>query len=557
MNENRPRAVRELTLNTKLPSWLALKTHSNELSGLHLRTLFEQDHQRHQQHSINTENLFVDYSKHRITQQTISLLLRLVEETGVCDKRDALFQGKEINYTEKRAVLHSALRDPSNEPLIVDGENIRTAIANEIDKMTHLCERLHNKEWLGYSRQPIQDIAVIGIGGSYLGPKLACEALHHLSKKTLNIHFVSNVDGHAIDETLSSVNPETTLVVVISKTFTTQETLLNANTAADWLRKHSGTDEAIQQQFIAISSNTERVKAFGIADAHTLTMWDWVGGRYSLWSAVGFPIMLSAGPEQFKQLLAGAHTMDAHFQQTPADQNIPIILACLGIWNINFLNLANHAVLPYDERLRSLPMFLQQLDMESNGKSTTHAGLSVDYATGPVLFGESGTNGQHAFYQLLHQGTTEVPCDFIASIQPNHPHTDLHQALLANMVAQAQAMMMGRPVEETQQRLLDKGHSQQESNELAQSMSFSGNRPSTTILLDELNANTLGQLLALYEHKVFVQGVIWDINSFDQMGVELGKTLTNKLLPTFTNKQIPAGLDSSTAQLLQHIIKNT
>ena len=534
----------------QLPHWNRLADHAKQLRDVHLRDLFENDPHRFNKFSITAGPLLVDYSKNRITEQTRALLVELAREAELETWREKMFAGEIINNTEQRAVLHTALRNPANS-------QVSTEVERELTRMEAMCEKLQQGQWLGYGNSPITDIVVFGIGGSYLGPKLVCEALKSYAVSNTSIHFVANVDAHVIDDVLSQVEAETTLFVIISKSFSTQETHANALTAANWLRKHSNDERSIEKHFIAITSNPPAAEAFGIAEENILSMWDWVGGRYSLWSTVGFPIALLTGMNHFRELLAGAHWMDEHFQNASLENNMPVILGLVGIWYINFLKFPHHAVLPYDHRLRSLPGYLQQLDMESNGKSVTRDGNEVSYDTGPILFGEAGTNGQHAFHQLLHQGELIVPCDFIAFANAAHPYDHHHQILLANMLAQSRAMMMGRTQQETHDLLVSQGESAQRAAELAPHMAFSGNRPSNTLLAESLNPTTLGALLAMYEHKIFVQGIIWNINSFDQMGVELGKTLTGKILPELNGEHSAADEDSSTRELIDFLRRFT
>lgn len=526
------------------PNWQKLAQHAVQMDGVEMRQLFNADPQRFEHFSIQSDSLLFDFSKNRITQQTLDLLYQLASAAELPCWREKMFSGEKINHTEQRAVLHTALRNPADSKL---GQVVTT----ELTRMEQLCNKLHSGQWLGYTGKPLKEVVVIGIGGSYLGPKLACEALSHFTQGDINVHFVANVDAHVIDEVCNTTSPQETLFVIISKSFTTQETLINAQTAATWLQQHSDSNTCIQNQFLAITANAKAARSFGIEDQHILNMWDWVGGRYSLWSAVGFPIALQIGMDHFRQLLAGAYAMDEHFKNAPMQENLPITMALLGIWYINFLHLPHHAVLPYDHRLHSLPAYLQQLDMESNGKKIDREGNVIDYASGPVIFGEAGTNGQHAFCQLLHQGSTVVPCDFIGFSKVQHEHDDHHEVLLANMLAQAQALMLGRSIEETLALLKSKDVSYAQA--LAPHMTFPGNRPSNTLLCKSLTPTTLGALLALYEHKIFVQGVIWNINSFDQMGVELGKTLTPNILTSLHDgTELPEG-DSSTQALIQHI----
>ena len=534
----------------QLPHWSRLADHAKQLRDIHLRELFENDSQRFDKFSVTSNPLLVDYSKNRITEYTHSLLIELAREADIEAWRDKMFAGEIINNTEQRAVLHTALRNPANS-------QVSAEVEKELARMERLCEKLQNRQWLGYNNTPITDVIVIGIGGSYLGPKLVCEALRSYAAADICIHFVANIDAHVLDEVLSEVSAETSLFVVISKSFSTQETTENALTAANWLRTKSGDQGCIEKQFIAITSNSDAARVFGISDENILSMWDWVGGRYSLWSTVGFPIALLIGMNNFRKLLAGAHSMDEHFKTAPLENNIPVTLGLVGIWYINFLHFPHHAVLPYDHRLRSLPGYLQQLDMESNGKSVTRYGKEIDYITGPILFGEAGTNGQHAFHQLLHQGELIVPCDFIGFANAEHQYDHHHRILLANMLAQSQAMMMGRNKQETHDLLISQGKSQQRAAELAPHMTFPGNRPSNTIVAEALSPTALGALLAMYEHKIFVQGIIWNINSFDQMGVELGKTLTSRILPELRGETSENDEDSSTKELIHFLRRFT
>ena len=532
------------------PHWKKLINHASLMRDVEMRQLFDEDANRFKKFSIQSNPILVDFSKNRIIEQTLSLLFNLAEAAEVEQWRDKMFAGEIVNGTEQRAALHTALRSPADT-------HVSKEVETELARMERLCNKLHNGQWLSYKDTPIKNVVVIGIGGSYLGPKLTCEALTHFTQKDIKVHFVANVDAHLLDEVLKEITPEDTLFVVISKSFSTQETTVNAETAAAWLREKSGIRRSVRKQFVAITSNAEAAKSFGVDTDHILNMWDWVGGRYSLWSTVGFPLALQIGMQNFRSLLTGAYAMDKHFQTAPLNQNLPVIMGLLGIWYINFLNMPHHAVLPYDHRLRSLPGYLQQLDMESNGKGVTRDGKRANYNTGPIIFGEAGTNGQHAFHQLLHQGIPIVPCDFIGFSKAQHTHRNHHDILLANMLAQSQAMMMGRSRKETIELLASQNITGQMVKELSPHMTFPGNRPSNTIMCESLTPTTLGALLALYEHKIFVQGIIWNINSFDQMGVELGKTLTNKILPSLqSDKELISG-DCSTKSLIDYIRKTS
>ena len=528
------------------PEWQKLVNHASLMRDVEMRQLFAEDPIRFDKFSIQSKPLLVDFSKNRIIEQTLILLCDLARSKNIEEWRDKMFAGDKINSTEQRAVLHTALRNPSNTLM-------HEEVHAELTRMEQLCNKLHRKQWLGYRDTPLKEIVVLGIGGSYLGPKLACEALQHYSQNDTRVRFIANVDAHELQEVLNEIVPEETLFIVISKSFSTQETLTNAETVAAWLRETSGIRRSVRKQFVAITSNAEAAKKFGIDDEYILNMWDWVGGRYSLWSTVGFPLALQIGMQNFRELLTGAYAMDKHFQTAPLEKNLPIILGLLGIWYINFLRFRHHAVLPYDHRLRSLPGYLQQLDMESNGKRITREDKLTGHTTGPIIFGESGTNGQHAFHQLLHQGVPVVPCDFIGFTQANHPYNNHHEILLANMLAQSQAMMTGRTIEETANMLAAKKTSSDKIKRLSVHMSFPGNRPSNTIMCESLTPTTLGALLALYEHKIFVQGIIWNINSFDQMGVELGKTLTDKILPSIKSDAELNNADCSTIALIEFI----
>jgi glucose-6-phosphate isomerase len=524
-------------INTE--SWQVLRTHKRELDRIHMRNLFKDNPDRTQDFSIEENGLYFDYSKNRITSKTRDFLVHLAKERNVEKWRDAMFSGEKINNTENRAVLHTALRRPETDNVIVDGENVMPFVHQVLNQMKAFCEQIHSGEWKGYSGKQINTVVNIGIGGSDLGPLMVCEALKPYKKENMAVHFVSNIDGAHIAETLKLCDPETTLFVVASKTFTTQETLTNAQTAKNWLLSSCDDGDAVAKHFVALSTNREGVQSFGIDPNNMFPFESWVGGRYSLWSAIGLSICLATGFENFKALLDGAHSMDKHFQEAPLKNNIPVTMALLGIWYRNFWNAESYAVLPYDQYLHRLPAFLQQLDMESNGKSVTRDGSTItNYTTGPILFGEPGTNGQHAFYQLIHQGRALIPCDFIASKHPHHSYDDHHKKLLANMAAQAQALMQGRTKEEAKDNIFKV---------------FSGNRPSNILLFDKMTPFALGQLIALYEHKVFVQGIIWGLNSFDQWGVELGKELAGTILSAIDSKNT-AEFDSSTATFLTKIL---
>ena len=530
----------------------ALEAHRDEIAGLHLRDLFARDPKRFAKMSLQVGELLLDYSKNRVTPETLALLFELAREADVHGRAQAMFGGEKINTTENRAVLHVALRNRSNTPILVDGADVMPQVNAVLRRVAEFTERVRSGAWLGHTGKPITDIVNIGIGGSDLGPYMACEALRPYGHPRLTMHFVSNVDGTHIVEALKRVDPQTTLFIVASKTFTTQETLANAHTARRWFLRTAKDEAAIAKHFVAVSTNAKAVQAFGIDTANMFEFWDWVGGRYSLWSAIGLPIALFIGFAQFEQLLAGAHATDRHFIGAPAEANAPIILALLGIWNSNFLGAESHVIAPYDQYLHRFPAYLQQLDMESNGKGVTRDGRQVDYMTGPIIWGEPGTNGQHAFFQLLHQGTRLTPIDFIAPVHSHNPEGDHHPMLLANCFAQSEAFMRGKTAEEARAELAAQGLDEAAIAALTPHKVFTGNRPSNTLLVDKLTPYTLGMLIALYEHKVFVQGVIWGVNSYDQWGVELGKQLASRILPELRGGAA-ASHDCSTAGLIGYV----
>lgn len=536
---------------TARPAWLALQQHAEQIKPLRLRDLFDADPQRFDTFSQQLDGLIFDYAKHRITGDTLDLLTALARECGVEAWRDRMFSGEHINGTEDRAVLHVALRNLSGRPMKVDGEDVMPEVEAVRTRMSAFCDQVRDGDWRGHSGALITDIVNIGIGGSDLGPAMITQALTPDHHPRLRAHFVSNVDGAQIHDTLRDLDPATTLFIIASKTFTTQETLTNARTARAWLVKgHGGEDAAVARHFVAVSTNTEGVRDFGIDPAHMFEFWSWVGGRYSLWSAIGLPIMLMIGGEQFTELLAGAHAVDEHFRAAPLEANIPVIMALLGVWYQGFFGAHAQAVLPYDQGLARLPAYLQQADMESNGKGVTRDGEPVTWHTGPVIFGEPGTNGQHAFYQLIHQGTRLIPCDFIAPCAPRHPYADHHRILLANVFAQTEALMRGKTASEAQAELEAQGLSPEAVAALLPHKVFSGDRPTSTLLVDTLTPHRLGMLVALYEHKIFVQGVIWGVYSFDQWGVELGKQLAKAILPKLESGADMSDHDASTAGLV-------
>jgi glucose-6-phosphate isomerase len=516
-----------------------------------MRELFEGDPGRFERFSFRAAGIFLDYSKNRITEKTLSLLLDLAREADVAGRMRAMFHGERINTTEDRAVLHTALRRSAEETLMVDGADVVPEVHRVLGQMESFSSRVRSGEWKGYTGERITDVVNIGIGGSDLGPRMVTEALDFYRQKDLNFHFVSNIDGTHIARVLESVRPETTLFIIASKTFTTQETLTNAHTARDWFLESGGGEGDVAGHFVALSTNEEAVKAFGIDPANMFVFWDWVGGRYSLWSCIGLSIALAVGMDRFRELLAGARDMDEHFRTAPFAENIPVLLGLLGVWYRNFLGFESHAVLPYDQYLALLPSYLQQADMESNGKGVTRDGRRVAHATGPILWGEPGTNGQHAFYQLLHQGTTVVPCDFLAAVNPLHDVGDHHAILLANFLAQTEALMRGRTLEEAGEELASLPPEKRDA--LAPHKAFPGNRPTNSLLYDRLTPRALGSLIAMYEHKIFVQGTVWGVNSYDQMGVELGKKLAGVILPELQGGQA-AGHDASTQGLIRYCL---
>ncbi|MEJ2668279.1 MAG: glucose-6-phosphate isomerase [Deinococcales bacterium] len=532
------------------PAWTRLEQHYQQVKDLHMRELFARDPQRFERFHLRLDDILFDYSKNRVTEETMALLLGLARQAEVEGRRDAMFAGEKINTSEDRAVLHVALRNRSNRPIRVDGEDVMPAVNAVLAKMQHFCEAVHGGSWRGYSGERISDVVNIGIGGSHLGPQMATRALTPYAVDGMHVHFVSNVDGTNMAEVLARVRPESTLFLVASKTFTTQETMTNAHTARDWLLRAAEDEAAVARHFAALSTNRDGVQAFGIDPENMFEFWDWVGGRYSLWSAIGLSIALYVGFDNFERLLAGAHAVDEHFRSTPLERNIPAIMGLLGIWYDNFFGAETHAILPYDETLEFFPSYFQQGDMESNGKSVTRSGERVDYGTGPIVWGQPGTNGQHAFYQLIHQGTRLIPADFLAPARSHHPVGRHHPILLANFFAQTEALMRGRTPEETRAELEKEGGDGARVGLLTAAKTFEGNRPTNSILFEKLTPETLGKLIALYEHKIFTQGAIWDIDSFDQMGVELGKQLAKAVLPELDGDAPVASHDSSTNGLI-------
>jgi glucose-6-phosphate isomerase len=515
-----------------------------------MRQLFEDDSERCTRFSSEAAGIMLDYSKNRITVRTMELLVELARTAGVEEKRERMFGGDPINVTEKRAVLHAALRTPPGRPFIIDGLDASSEVAAVLEQMKSFAGKVLSGSWTGFTGKAVTDVVNIGIGGSDLGPYMVTEALRPFAHGAIDVHFVSNIDGTHISETLKKLDPETTLFIVASKTFTTQETLTNALSARAWFLDYAGEERHIARHFAAVSTNRKKVVEFGIDESNMFRFWDWVGGRYSLWSSIGLSIALFLGFDRFSELLGGAHAMDAHFRQAPLEENLPVIMALLGVWYNNFFNTASHAVIPYDQYLHRFPAYLQQLDMESNGKRVTCGGETVGYATGPVIWGEPGTNSQHAFFQLLHQGPGVIPADFIVPLKSQNPLGEHHDMLVANCFAQTEALMKGKTAEEARQELVSAGCDPETLAMLVPHKVFPGNRPTNTLVFDELNPFTLGALIALYEHKVFVQGAIWQINSFDQWGVELGKQLAKAILSELQGDVDAAGHDSSTNALI-------
>ena len=537
-----------------LPAWSALRAHRDEIASTHLRELFREDPRRFERFSLRFEDTLIDYSKNRITGETLRLLLDLAGQAGLRERIDAMFNGEPINATEGRAVLHTALRNRSQRPVRVDGRDVMPDVRAVLAKMRGFATAVRSGSWKGHTGKAITDVINIGIGGSDLGPAMVTRALRPYASPSLRVHFVSNVDGTHIVETLKQKSPETTLFIIASKTFTTQETMLNAHTAREWFLQATGDERAVARHFVAVSTNAREVARFGIDPKNMFGFWDWVGGRYSLWGAIGLPIAVSIGMDRFEALLDGAHAMDEHFRTAPFAGNAPVILGALGVWYANFFGAETHAVLPYDQYLDRLPAYLQQLDMESNGKGVDRSGRPITaYTTGPVVWGEPGTNGQHAFYQLIHQGTRLIPADFIAAAQSHNPVGEHHVVLLANFIAQTEALAMGRTANEVREDMIAAGA---DADTIARQLPhrvFEGNRPSNSIVLQRLTPRALGSLIALYEHRVFVQGVIWNVNSFDQWGVELGKKLAQTVLEDLNRAGPVTGHDASTRALIEHV----
>ena len=536
---------------TQTNAWKALTQHHAQRKNTTIQDLFAQEKDRFANYSLTFNNeILVDFSKNNLTQETLGLLRQLTEECGLTQAKEAMFNGEKINRTENRAVLHTALRNRSNTPVFVDGKDVMPEVNAVLAKMKSFCERVISGEWKGYTGKAITDVINIGIGGSDLGPYMVTEALRPY-KNHLTMHFVSNVDGTHIAETLKKVNPETTLILVASKTFTTQETMTNALSARDWFIAAAKDPAHVAKHFAALSTNAKAVAEFGIDTNNMFEFWDWVGGRYSLWSAIGLSIALSIGFENFEALLSGAHEMDKHFRNAPLAQNIPTTLALVGLWNTNFLGAQTEAILPYDQYLHRFAAYFQQGNMESNGKYVGRDGKVIDgYQTGPIIWGEPGTNGQHAFYQLIHQGTTLIPCDFIAPVQSHNPLSDHHNKLLSNFFAQTEALAFGKTKEQVEAEFLNAGKTLADVKDIVPFKVFTGNKPTNSILLQKITPFSLGALIAMYEHKIFVQGVLFNIYSFDQWGVELGKQLANRILPELVTNEKVESHDSSTNGLI-------
>lgn len=538
------------------PAWNALQKHYEAIEPKHMRDLFAEDTNRFENFTLQLEDLLLDYSKNRITGETMSLLCDLAKQQDVEGLRDKMYAGERINITEDRAVLHIALRNRSNRPIEVEGKDVMPEVNAVLDHMSKFVGAVGDGSWKGYTGKEITDVVNIGIGGSDLGPVMVTEALKPYGHERINVHFVSNVDGTHIAETVKKLNAETTLFVIASKTFTTQETLTNAHSARKWFLEAGASEADIAKHFVALSTNKEQVEKFGIDTENMFEFWDWVGGRYSLWCAIGLPIALYIGMENFEELLAGAHVMDEHFREAPLDKNLPVTLALLGVWYNNFFDAQSQAILPYDQYMHRFAAYFQQGDMESNGKGITRDSEEVDVSTGPIIWGEPGTNGQHAFYQLIHQGKKLIPCDFIAPVESHNPLGDHHRILLSNFFAQTEALMKGKTEDEVRGELEGSGKSAEQIDALIPHKVFEGNRPTNSIMIQKLTPKALGMLIALYEHKIFVQGAIWNVNSYDQWGVELGKQLAKAILPELSADGEITSHDGSTNGLINHFKKN-
>lgn len=544
-----------MTSVSQTPAWQALDEHQKKLKDVQIKDLFAKDADRFKKFSTSFNDILLDYSKNLITEETFGLLLKLAEQADVKGWTSKMFEGEKINTTEDRAVLHIALRNRSNRKIIVDGKNVTDSVNATLAQIRAFTEKVRSGEWKGYTGKKITDFVNIGIGGSDLGPVMVTTALTPYAREDLHVHFVSNVDGTHIAEITRRLNPETTLFIVASKTFTTQETITNAVSAKTWFTKNipeADVARAVALHFVALSTNATEVKKFGIDTANMFEFWDWVGGRYSVWSAIGLSVALYIGMDNFEEFLLGGHELDEHFRTTPLDKNLPVILALVGLWYNNFWGAQTEAILPYDQYLSRFAAYFQQGDMESNGKGITRDGQRVDYSTGPIIWGEPGTNGQHAFYQLIHQGTKIIPCDFIAPIETHNPLGQHHKILLSNFFAQTEALMKGKTEQEVRAELTKEGVTGERQDKLAPHKVFLGNRPTNSIMVQKITPRTLGSLVALYEHKIFVQGVIWRINSFDQWGVELGKQLAKTILPELEGTNTVSSHDASTNGLINH-----
>jgi len=537
---------------TQTVAWQKLKEHFADMKEVHMRNLFQEDQTRFDKFSLEFEDILVDYSKNIITGETLEILGNLAKECGLDKAIEQMFNSEKINETENRAVLHVALRNRTNDPIILEGLDVIPEVNDVLEQMKNFSDKIISGEWKGYSGKPIQHLVNIGIGGSDLGPLMVTEALKAYQKPHIQSYFVSNVDGTHIAETLKKVDPETTLFIIASKTFITQETMTNAHTARNWFLEKAKDESFVAKHFVALSTNENAVKEFGISGENMFRFWDWVGGRYSLWSAIGLSIACSIGFENFKEMLQGAHVMDNHFRRAEFSKNIPVILALIGIWYNNFFGAETEAILPYDQYLHRFAAYFQQGNMESNGKFVDRKGEEVGYQTGPIIWGEPGTNGQHAFYQLIHQGTKLIPCDFLVPAYSHNPVSDHHQKLLANFFAQTEALMNGKTRQEVEKELKEAGKTDEEIEKLAPYKVFKGNRPTNSIMFKKLTPKTLGSLIAMYEHKIFAQGVIWNIFSFDQWGVELGKALAKRILPELRDKKTVSSHDASTNGLINY-----
>jgi len=541
------------------PIWQSLNQHKKDIESISLREMFKSDPNRFNHFHIQFNELLLDYSKHRISKETISLLVKLAKEADVEGWRNRMFEGEKINSTEHRAVLHTALRNQNISPIISDGEDVMPKIKNVLKKMRRFSEEVRSGQWKGFTGKTITSVINIGIGGSDLGPAMVCQALKAYGSKTITPYFVSNVDGADLSQALEKCNPETTLFIIASKTFTTQETMTNAFSARDWFLKAAKDNQHIKKHFVALSTNQHVVSEFGIDTENMFEFWDWVGGRYSLWSAIGLSIALYIGMDGFEDLLKGGFEMDEHFKTAPIEQNIPMMMGLLGVWYINFFDFPTHAILAYDQGLSKLAPYLQQADMESNGKFINRDGEHIDFHTGPVIWGEVGTNGQHAFYQLLHQGTEIVPADFIMPIESQYAlgkdGNEHHKILLSNFIAQTQSLMLGKTYNEARAEIEKQGYEGEDIESFIPQKTFEGNRPTSSILFKKLTPKTLGQIIAMYEHKIFTQGIIWNINSFDQWGVEYGKQIAKQVLPKLSEKTPTDNFDSSTNGLINYIKK--